>query len=35
MGEFVYAFAAAEGIILSSLFIVNKDKMTPSAAVTA
>jgi len=36
LGEFVYAVTAAEGIILSSLFIGrNKDKMTPSAAVIA
>jgi len=41
MGQFVYAVTAAEGVILS-LFTsnkqyikINKDKMTPSAAVTA
>jgi len=34
-GEFVYAVTAAESIILSSSFTGRKQKMTPSAAVTA
>jgi len=35
LGEFVYAVTAAKGIILSCSLDVNKDKITPSAAVTA